>query len=184
MLDVPLRIEASLAYQERRGRRTRAGLRFVGLGEAEQQALLLAVFADARTWARAHDGEARRFGTAVFAFVRAFAGYLLPGQPARRRHPRRRGFRAVRARLEGREARAWLRDRSPRGLGLLLRGAAPASDARWRITSAQDGDRWGRTVHVRRAWRWFWSVGIELVGDAEVGVADAEKGADALVAVD
>ncbi|MEZ4333774.1 MAG: glycosyl hydrolase family 8 [Myxococcota bacterium] len=184
MLEVPLRIEASLAYQERRGRRTRAGLRFEALDEAEQQALLLAIFADARTWARAHEREARHFLSAIFAFGRAFAGYVLPGRAARRRHPRRRGCRTVRVRIEGREARAWLRDRSPRGLGLRVRGAAPASDARWRIVSERGGDRWGRTVYVRRSWHWLWSVGIELGGDGEVAGADAEKREDALVAVD
>lgn len=186
MLDRPLRLEAELAYQERRGRRTRAGVRFVDPGEAAQHALLLGVFADARTWARAHAGEARHFLTAAFAFLRVFAGYALPERRARRRHPRRRGLRLVRARLAGRETRVWLRDRSPRGLGLMLRGPAPAPDARWRVAAAGGVEREGRTVYVRKVWPTFWAVGIALEGAAEAGYGDveAEKGVDALVAVE
>lgn len=175
-LEKSLRITAELVYQERRGRRTRAGLRFVDLDEASTHALLLGIFADPKTWAEAHAGEARSFLGAAFAFFASLAGYFRALRPARRRHPRRLVLSRARVRVAGLERRAWLRDGSPRGLGLLVRGEPPQPDGRWRIGGADRASRWGRTVYVRRWAHFFWRVGIEF----DSGPADPGMGVDEL----
>ncbi|MFO0691572.1 MAG: glycosyl hydrolase family 8 [Myxococcota bacterium] len=162
-LEKSLRLGAELVYQERRGRRTRIGLRFVDRDEATTHALLLGIFADPKTWHDAHANEARSYVGAAFAFFAALAGYFRALRPARRKHPRRLVLQRARVRIGGLERRAWLRDGSPRGLGLLVRGTPPQTEGRWRIGGAGREARFARTVYVRRWARLFWRVGIEFV---------------------
>jgi len=172
-LEKPLRLRAALAYQERVGGRARIGLRFVDPSEAETHALLLGIFADPKTWEDAHAREARSYVAATVSFLAALAGYLRPIRPMRRRHPRRLTCSRPRVRIAGVEVRAWLRDRSPRGLALVFKGDPPRIDGLFRIAEGRGAARFGRAVYVRSYARLFWRVGIEFVaepGNVQSGV--------------
>ena len=164
-LEKDLRLRAALVYQERASGRSRVGLRFVDRSEEEAHALLLGVFADPKTWEGAHANEARSYLGAVWAFVRALAGFFRSLQPARRRYPRVFTFERARARLSGLERGIWLRDRSPRGLGLVLRGERPRLEELWRVAGGDRAVRFGRAVYVRPWAVFFWRVGIEFVAE-------------------
>ena len=166
-LEKPIRLRARVAYQERVAGRTRLGLAFVDRGEAENHALLLGVFADPKTWEAPHRRQARRYPMAVASFVLALAGYLRPSRRTRRRHPRRRTFARARWRLAGSERHAWLRDRTPYGLGLVVGGDPPRADGLWRVIGADGAARIGRTVHFRRHAFVFWRVGIVFAAELE-----------------
>jgi cellulose synthase (UDP-forming) len=175
-LEKPLRLRAQLAYQERMSGRTRVGLRFVDRSEEQTHALLIGIFADPKTWDDAHARQSRSYLGAVLSFAVAMAGFFRSLRRTRRHHPRRLAFSRIRARMAGAERRGWLRDRSPRGLGLVLRGEAPRVDGLWRVACANQTVRFGRAIYVRRWAFFFWRIGIEFV--AEPG--NAGKGVDEL----
>ena len=164
-LEKDLRLRAALVYQERASGRSRVGLRFVDRSEEETHALLLGVFADPKTWEGAHAREARSYLGAVWAFVRAIASYFRSLRPARRRYPRVFSFERATARLAGLERGLWLRDRSPRGLGLVMRGERPRLEGRLRVAAGGRAVRFGRAVYVRPWAVFFWRVGIEFVAE-------------------
>ena len=164
-LDKPLRLRARLAYQERVSGRTRVGLCFVDRSEEQTHALLIGVFADPRTWHDAHGRQARSYLGAIFAFALALAGYFRSLRRTRRLHPRRRTFSRVRARMAGAERGFWLRDRSPRGLGLVVSGERPQADGFWRVACGGQPVQFGRAIYVRRWAYFFWRVGIEFVAE-------------------
>jgi hypothetical protein len=157
-------LRAALVYHERIGGRDLAGVRYEGLTAETRDALLVGVFAKADTWQDAHAREARGHVRAASLFALALVRWLLPLRVRRRRQPRRRRFGWLRLVRHGAERRVLLRDTSPRGLGLFCVGAAPEVDGWWRLPgldSGLDEAGWGRSVWVRRRFRWFWYVGIE-----------------------
>jgi len=175
-LDKALRLRAKLSYQERVSGRTRVGLCFVDRSEEETHALLIGVFADPRTWEDSHAGQSRSYAAAVVSFALALAGYFRALRRTRRHHPRRIGLARARARIAGVERRVWLRDRSPRGIGLVLRGPAPRVAGQWRVARADGSFESGRVIYVRRWVHFYWRVGIELVREP----LDSGKGVDEL----
>ncbi len=164
-LEKHLRLRAALVYQERSAGSARVGLRFVDRSEQETHALLLGVFADSKTWEDAHAKEARSYPGAVWTFMRALAGYFQALRPARRRYPRGLAFTRARVRLAGQGRGVWLRDRSPRGLGLLLTGERPRQGEIWRVAGEGRAVRFARAVYVRPWAYFFWRVGIEFVAE-------------------
>ncbi len=167
-LEKRLRLKVALTYHERIAGRTRVGVHFVDRSEEETHALLLGVFTDPKTWQGSHAKQARSYLGAAATFAWAVAGYLRPLRSARRRHPRSLVFTRARARHSGGERGLWIRDRSPRGLGLLLlRGEPPQLGELWRVTEPGQSVQFGRARHVRRWGYFLWRVGIGYVSEPE-----------------
>lgn len=156
-----LRIPTRLVYHERIAGRSRVGLQFVHLAAETRRALLLGVFADSKSWAHAHDHEARGQLAAAASFLWAIAGYFRPLCPRRRHHPRSRLYRMAHLVQRGEPRRVWLRDVSPKGFGIVCFGRRPYIEGAWRITAVGSTATWGRTVYVRPWFFLFWHIGVE-----------------------
>ena len=139
-----LSLSARLVYQERVRGGTRLGLCFVDPSADARRALLLAVFAEARTWEGAHAREARSPLATGASFAAALLTCWRPLRPRRRRDPRRRRLSALRLRSAGATRRVLLRDASPRGLGLICLGACPRGRGPWQLSGLYGSASWGR----------------------------------------
>ena len=94
-------------------------------------------------------------------------GYFRPLRRRRRHHPRRRRASPLRLLKGETERTVFLRDRSPRGLGLVCPGSRPPVDGLWRISGLGGSVGWGRVAYARRRLPFLWYVGIELVGEPQ-----------------
>jgi cellulose synthase/poly-beta-1,6-N-acetylglucosamine synthase-like glycosyltransferase/endo-1,4-beta-D-glucanase Y len=102
----------------------RCGVAFVALGPAERRALVRGLFGQAATWRGAHDRRPAHGVGMALALLCGIAGAFAPGGERRRRTPRRRDLRLVDLVWEGGSARALVRDRSRRALGVRPGAAA------------------------------------------------------------
>jgi len=172
-LDSRLTLQAKLVHQERVRGRTRVALAFVDPAPDERRALLLGVFAQARTWERVHARETHSPLVAGGRFVAALLGCGRPLRLRRRRHPRRRRLGLLRLLCAGDARRVWLRDLSPRGLALVGVGEPPHGRGLWQLSGLYGPPCWGRVVYTRRSLPGVWRIGIARI-DAPQGVCAPE----------
>ena len=161
-LGAEVTLAARLVYQERLGRRCRVGLHFVDPPAEARRALLLGVFADARTWEDAPREKRTPLGMAS-AFVLALLTCWRPLRLRRRRYPRARRLALSRLHANGASRRVLLRDVTPRGIGLLCLGERPQSERPWRLSGLYDSTCWGRVVYAHSRLPGLWRVGIERI---------------------
>ncbi|MDO9118192.1 MAG: glycosyl hydrolase family 8 [Nitrospira sp.] len=154
----PMTCRARVLYHEiLPGKRIRCGAEFLDLQAAQRQWLVINLFGDPATWERAHDARVR---SPLLMAGHLFAGFcrsLKAPVTRRRRIPRRRCLVPVRIQIG--HTRQWglLRDRSSRGMGVLLFGRPAESAGPWLM-----GEERGRyePLYVRRRWLWIWRAGI------------------------
>lgn len=126
----PMSFRAGAIYHEHLpAKGVTCGAAFSPLDERQRQWLVTNLFSDPSTWSHAHEPRIRN--------PLLMAGHMLAGlwratRPTvtrRRRILRRRCFAPVRIQVGDRSHWAILRDRSPRGLGLLVWGRPAAGDS-------------------------------------------------------
>ena len=154
----PVTCRARVLYHEMLpGKRMRCGAEFLDLQAADRQWLVINLFGDPATWDRAHDMRVR---SPLLMAGHLFAGFCrsLKAPVTRRRLVPRRPC-LVPVRIQIGHARQWglLRDRSSRGMGVLLFGRPAESAGPWLM-----GEEKGRyePLYVRRRWLWIWRAGI------------------------
>lgn len=154
----PMLCRARVVYHEvLPGGAIRCGAVFLSLQEAQRQWLVVNLFADPSTWLDAHRMRVR---SRLLMAGHLFAGLWRSTRPTitrRRGTPRRRCLKPVRIRI-GRQSRwAILRDRSSRGLGLLLLGHPVATESTWYVGRAES---LFEPLYHRQRSRWLWRVGL------------------------
>ncbi len=154
----PMSCRARVVYHEAiPGRGVRCGAAFLALRQDQRRWLVTNLFADPTTWLDAHQARVRS--------PLLMAGHLLVGlwrstRPTvtrRRRTPRTRCLKAVRVRIGSQRRWAILRDRSARGMGLLLLGGRAGAESRWLVGPA--GSPFEPLYHRQRG-PWLWRVGL------------------------
>lgn len=164
----PMTCRVRVVYHEvLSGTRMRCGMMFLDVPEAQRRWLVVNVFGDPLTWERVHDTRVR---SPLLMAGHLFAGLwrsLKTPMTRRRRIPRRRCLVPVRIQI-GKDSR-WglLRDRSARGIGLLLFGPPSQSEAAWLV-----GKREGRfePLYIRQRWWWVWRAGLRPAASSDAAV--------------
>ena len=133
----PMSFRASMVYHENLpGKGVTCGAVFAPLDAGQRQWLVTNLFADPSTWSGVHQVRVRN--------PLLMAGYLLLGLcratrstvTRRRKNPRRRCLTPIRIQVGNRLHWAILRDRSSRGLGLLVMGHPAVGDSASHIIQA------------------------------------------------
>jgi cellulose synthase (UDP-forming) len=164
-----IRLPAKALYQERMGGTCRSGLAFASLDAASRRRILLGVFAHPGTWESAHHGHTRSHWAGAWYFLRGIALAAFPDRRRRRLHPRRRAWKPITLRMDGREAMALLQDRSSRACAVWIWSAAEPAASDWRVPEAFGGDRHLRLLHMRRPAPWLRLWRVTLAPRPETG---------------
>lgn len=156
----PFTCQARVIYHERlSGSRTRCGLAFIDPDQEFRRRMLLSTFADPMTWADAHGSRTRSSLMMAGHLLAGLAKSLLPLRPRRRRTPRRPVVQVASVE-NGKERRTvLLRDRSTRGVGLLVFGGPLPEQAEWRLM-----EQTGRPTRYKMCYRARLAPGIWRYG--------------------
>jgi cellulose synthase (UDP-forming) len=172
----PMVFQARLVYHERLpGGRIRCGAAFETPTDSHRRWLVLNLFADPSTWAKAHHTHVRN---PVMMAGHLFMGLWRATRPTltrRRRVLRRPCFMPVRISLGAGWRWALIRDQSARGLGLLVLGK-PA-DCHSVLRLDQPAGEF-ELVYSRRAWLWIWRIGFRGIAapvDTSVLISSTEQ---------
>ncbi|MCI0673532.1 MAG: glycosyl hydrolase family 8 [Myxococcaceae bacterium] len=156
-------LRARLVYNERAGRKVRCAFHFPSPSVEESRALVRLLFSPAEAWARAHETHTRSSLVLTWHFLTGIARSLRGDAHHRRGAPREATLQRWRC-VHPKGARTlWMRDRSERGVGLLVFGAPLPVEGALPILGPGQPVRWARVVHQSRRFPGVYRVGLEFV---------------------
>lgn len=119
--DQPLSLPVRCLYQDKKIMgKIRCGFRFENPDPLVLKKLFLRTFASPNTWERAHEGHTRSNIMMMYYFLKGVIFCFLPAREMKRSSARVQTLKKVRVLHNGRQVSAILRNRSKRGLKLLL----------------------------------------------------------------
>jgi hypothetical protein len=161
-VEAGLTLKARCVYNERRGRKHRCAFHFPEPTALQTRALVRMLFSPAEEWARAHAPHTRSSVVMAWQFVRGILQSLRGDTHHRRTGPRAAALARWRCVHGGGARTLWLRDRSERGLGLLVFGAPLPVNGPVPILGPGQPVRWARVVHQTRRFPGVYRVGLEF----------------------
>ncbi len=168
-VEASLTLDGRLVYADR----GRVAFEFIQMDQSARRTLVRLLFTDPTAWERAHEARTRSAAVIGTSFAIGIAKSFLPMRARRRLVERRPALKFLRCVSRGQGRTLWLRERTDRGLGLLLAGWPLEIGDRIPILMPRQPVQWARVVHQSRKLPGIWKLGVELLPEAAEERADA-----------